>query len=198
MRFVTTLAGGLIEELDVVVARDPSVRSRGEAALHPSVIAVLGHRAGHRLYRRGRYRTARALSTVVRLVTGGIDIHPGARIGKRLFIDHGCGVVIGETAIVGDDVTLFHQVTLGSTGPLRVRSAEPRRHPRLGNGVLVGANATLLGPITIGDNALIGAQALVLSNVPEGGVVHAPRATVRPPNARGPRRTINEARRLAA
>lgn len=184
----------LLDELDVIVARDPSVRSRGEATLHPSLIAVLGHRIAHRLYRSGRRRVARALSAVVRLITGGIEIHPGARIGARLFIDHGCGVVIGETAILGDDVTLFHQVTLGATGtPVRTSG---RRHPRLGNGVVVGANATLLGPITVGDNALIGAQALVVTNVPAGGVARAPRATVRQP-ARRAARQPNSARSAA-
>jgi serine O-acetyltransferase len=165
------------EELDVIVIRDPSIRSRGEAMLHPSFLAVLGHRCAHRLYLRGRYRTARALASLVKIVTGGIEIHPGARIGRRLFIDHGSGVVIGETAVLGDDVTLFHQVTLGATGsPLHSRA---QRHPRLGDRVLVGANATLLGPISIGDDASIGAQALVVSDVPAGGTARAPRAVIR-------------------
>jgi serine O-acetyltransferase len=172
----------LLDELDVIVARDPSVRSRSEAALHPSLLAVLGHRVAHRLYRRGLFRTARAFGGLVRLVTGGIEIHPGARIGRRLFIDHGSGVVIGETAVLGDDVTLFHQVTLGATGiPL---GRPGRRHPRLGNGVLVGANATLLGPITVGDGARIGAQALVVDDVPAGGTARAPRAVVRSTRSR--------------
>lgn len=167
-----------LDELDVIVARDPSVRSRGEAVLHPSLVGVLGHRGAHWLYLRGFVRTARGVSGVVRLVSGGIEIHPGARIGRRLFIDHGCGVVVGETAVVGDDVTLFHQVTLGATGsPLR---SAGRRHPRLGDGVLVGANATVLGPITVGDGARIGAQALVVTDVPAGGVARAPKAVVQP------------------
>jgi serine O-acetyltransferase len=171
----------LLDELDVIVARDPSVRSRWEALLHPSLVAVLGHRVAHRLYLRGLLRTARGVGGLVRLFSGGIEIHPGARIGRRLFIDHGCGVVIGETAVVGDDVTLFHQVTLGATGAPR---AVGRRHPRLGNGVLVGANATLLGPITVGDQARIGAQALVVSDVPAGGSARAPKAVVRTPAQR--------------
>ena len=175
----------LLDELDVIVSRDPSVRSRAEAVVHPSLVAVLGHRVAHWLYLRGLFLTARIVGGLVRLFSGGIEIHPGARIGRRLFIDHGCGVVIGETAVVGDDVTLFHQVTLGATGaPLRPAG---RRHPRLGNGVLVGANATLLGPITVGDQARIGAQALVVSDVPAGGSARAPKAVVRTP-----------ARRLAA
>jgi serine O-acetyltransferase len=169
-------ASRLLEELDVIVARDPSIRSRSEAALHPSLLAVLGHRVAHRLYRRGWYRRARAFAWLVKLVTGGIEIHPGARIGRRLFIDHGTGVVIGETAVLGDDVTLFHQVTLGATGSPRDTG---RRHPCLGDGVLIGANATLLGPITVGDGASIGAQALVVSDVPAGGTARAPRAVIR-------------------
>jgi serine O-acetyltransferase len=168
----------LREELDVIVIRDPSIRSRSEAALHPSFIAVLGHRVAHRLYLRGRYRRARAFASLVKIVTGGIEIHPGARIGRRLFIDHGSGLVIGETAVLGDDVTLFHQVTLGATG--RHRDSRARRHPRLGNRVLVGTGATLLGPIDVGDGASIGAQALVVSDVPAGGSARAPRAVVRP------------------
>jgi serine O-acetyltransferase len=167
------------EQLDVVIERDPSVRSRSEALLHPTVVALLGYRLGHRLYRRGAYRSARALCMLTRLFAGGIEIHPGALIGRRLFIDHGCGVVIGETAVIGDDVSLFHQVTLGSTGWWNDRP-DRRRHPKLGNGVTVGVGATLLGSITIGDNALIGALALVLSDVPAGALVHAPKATIIP------------------
>jgi serine O-acetyltransferase len=168
----------LIEELDVIVERDPSIRSRAEAALHPSFLAVLGHRVAHRLYLRRRFILARALSGVVKALTGGIEIHPGARIGRRLFVDHGAGVVIGETAVVGTDVTLFHQVTLGATGSPRHLG---RRHPRLGDRVVVGTGATLLGPISVGDGASVGAQALVVSDVPAGGSARAPRAVVRAP-----------------
>ena len=171
--------------LDVIVARDPSIRSRGEALLHPTVVATGGHRVAARLYRRRMYKSARALSMLARLASGGIEIHPGAQIGRRFFIDHGSGVVIGETAVIGDDVTLFHQVTLGSTGWWNDRrtSRDGRRHPRLGNGVTVGANATLLGPITVGDNAMIGAQALVLADVPGNARVHAPRCVTVEPGA---------------
>jgi serine O-acetyltransferase len=167
----------LREYLDVVIARDPSVRSRSEALLHPSVVAVLGHGAARRLYQHGLYKSARALSLVARVASGGIEIHPGAQIGERFFVDHGCGVVIGETAVIGDDVTLFHQVTLGSSGWWKAVPGE-RRHPRLGDGVTVGANATLLGAIDVGDNTIIGAQSLVTSDVPADTVVYAPRATV--------------------
>ncbi|WP_329616698.1 serine acetyltransferase [Streptomyces brevispora] len=174
------------ETLDVVVARDPSIRSRSEALLHPTPMALVGHRAGNCLYRHRHYRSARLICLVTRVLTGGIEIHPGAQIGRRFFIDHGCGVVIGETAVIGDDVSLFHQVTLGSTGWWQDRERDPagtgRRHPRLGNGVTVGAGATLLGPITIGDDALIGALSLVLDDVPKG-------ARVRVSGARAPSTT---------
>ncbi|MDT0346879.1 serine O-acetyltransferase EpsC [Streptomyces litchfieldiae] len=171
-----------LEALDTVVERDPSVRSRTEALLHPSVLAVAGYRVGHRFYRWGMYRTARAVCAVMRIVTGGIEIHPGARIGRRFFIDHGSGVVIGETVIIGDDVSLFHQVTLGSTGWWHDRHLAPgtRRHPRLGNGVTVGANASVLGPVTVGDHAVIGAHALILRDVPSYAHVRAPLAEVVP------------------
>lgn len=172
-----------IEYLDSIIARDPSIRSRGEAALHPSVIAIVGHRLASRLYRRRMYKTARAISAIARLGSGGIEIHPGARIGARFFVDHGSGVVIGETAVIGDDVTLFHQVTLGSTGWWNDKPGQ-RRHPRLGHRVMVGANATLLGAIAIGDSAVIGAQSLVLADVPENGSVYAPRGVLVQPERR--------------
>ncbi len=169
-----------VEQLDVIIARDPSIRSRGEAALHPAVIAIGSHRVAHRLYRRGMYKTARLLSMVARLASGGIEIHPGAQIGRRFFVDHGSGVVVGETAIIGDDVTLFHQVTLGSTGWWndKRRGEDARRHPLLGNAVTVGANASVLGAISVGDNVIIGAQALVCADVPADARVYAPRGVL--------------------
>jgi serine O-acetyltransferase len=177
---ITQVITAAADYLDTIIERDPSIRSRGEAALHPTVVAMLGHRIAHRLYRRRMYKTARVLSLIARLTSGGIEIHPGAEIGRRFFVDHGCGVVIGETAIIGDDVTLFHQVTLGSTGWWNDAKRDPgeRRHPQLGDGVTVGANASVLGPVVIGDNATIGAHALVLGDVPPGALVHAPRGTV--------------------
>ncbi|MGC5343908.1 serine O-acetyltransferase EpsC [Streptomyces sp. DT171] len=166
------------ETLDVVVARDPSIRSRSEAWLHPTLMSLAGHRTGNYLYRHRHYRSARLICMMTKALTGGVEIHPGAQIGRRLFIDHGCGVVIGETAVIGDDVSLFHQVTIGSTGWWQDRERDGagggRRHPRLGNGVTVGTGATLLGPITIGDDALIGAMSLVLDDVPKGAHVRAP------------------------
>jgi len=174
----------LSRTLDVIVARDPSVRSRGGALLHPTVLTLTGHRVSHFLYRHGRHHTARLVSLVTKVVTGGIEVHPGARIGRRFFIDHGAGTVIGETAVIGDDVSLFHQVTLGSVGWWHDRArpeggdAQGRRHPRLCDGVTVGAGATILGPVTIGNDALIGAMALVTSDVPKGAHVRAPLAEV--------------------
>ncbi len=169
-----------LETLDVIVARDPSVHRRGEALLHPTALVLAGHRVGNALYRGGRHRSARVVSMVAKVLTGGVEIHPGAQIGRRFFIDHGGGTVIGETAVIGDDVSMFHQVTLGSLGWWNDRAREPgeRRHPRLGNGVTVGAAATLLGPITIGDDALIGATALVMCDVPKGARALAPKALI--------------------
>ncbi|WP_441246981.1 serine O-acetyltransferase [Kitasatospora sp. McL0602] len=183
LRLHGTLRGtlrGVQETLDVIVARDPSVRRRSEALLHPTALALAAHRVGNAMYRSGHHRSARAVSTLAKVVTGGIEIHPGARIGRRFFIDHGAGTVIGETAVIGDDVSVFHQVTLGSLGWWhdRTRVDGERRHPRLGNGVTVGAAATLLGPITVGDDALIGAMALVMTDVPKGARALAPQAQV--------------------
>lgn len=153
----------LLSYLDSISRRDPVRPSRMEVFLcYSGFHAVIAHRAAHFFYRRGHRLLARVISQINRFFTG-IEIHPGARIGKRLFIDHGMGVVIGETAIVGDDVTLHHCVTLGGT------SNEPvKRHPTVGNNVVIGVGATLLGDIDIGDGAKIGADALVLTDVPEG------------------------------
>lgn len=142
--------------------RDPATRSRSEAfwvlsGLH----AVWWYRLTHMLWGWGWKFVARLLSQIARWWTL-IEIHPGATIGRRLFIDHGAGAVIGETAIVGDDCTFYHGVTLGGQGDVK----DGRRHPEIGNGVAIGAGAIVLGPITIGDNALIGAGAVVLKDVP--------------------------------
>jgi serine O-acetyltransferase len=165
-----------VADLDVIRDRDPSITSRGEALLHPSVPAVWSYRGAHRLYRKGLRRTARLVSVVARLLSGGIEIHPGARIGRGFFVDHGAGVVIGETAVIGDDVTVFHQVTLGSVGWWhdRKRPDGARRHPVVGDRVVLGANATVLGPVTIGADSVVGAQALVIDDVPAGSRVLAP------------------------
>lgn len=176
-------AGALLaavrEDLDTVMSRDPSIRSRTEALLHPGLAAVWAYRIAHPLHRRGHRRTARLLSDVARVLSGSIEIHPGARIGRRFFIDHGAGVVIGETAVIGDDVTLFHQVTLGSVGWWHGTDTAARRHPALGDGVVVGANASILGPVTVGAGTVVGAHALVLRDVPAGARVVAPHHAAR-------------------
>ncbi|GAB6040507.1 serine O-acetyltransferase [Endothiovibrio diazotrophicus] len=146
--------------------RDPSARNTFEIlTTFPGVHAVLFHRFSHALWCWGLKWLARVLSTFARWVTG-IEIHPGARIGRRFFIDHGMGVVIGETAEIGDDCTLYHGVTLGGTS-----WNKGKRHPTLGNGVVIGAGAKVLGPITLGDNSRVGSNAVVLKDVPEGATV---------------------------
>ncbi|MEU2680637.1 serine O-acetyltransferase EpsC [Streptomyces sp. NPDC007107] len=174
------------EDLAVIVARDPSTRTRAEALLHPALPALWAHRVAHVLHTRGHRHSARFLAYVARAVTGGIEIHPGASLGRRVFIDHGAAVVIGETARVGDDVTIFHQVTLGAVGWWRDGRREPgaRRHPVLGDRVVIGTNAIVLGPVTVGDDALVGAGSLVLTDVPPGARAVAPAAEiVRRPSA---------------
>ncbi|WP_198035150.1 serine O-acetyltransferase EpsC [Streptacidiphilus rugosus] len=177
----TGILSVLREDLHVVVERDPSIRNRREALLHPALPALWTHRVAHRLHRRGRRMAARILAYLARRATG-VEIHPGAELGRRVFIDHGAAVVIGETAQVGDDVTIYHQVTLGAVGwwSDNDRPEGERRHPRVGNGVVLGTNATVLGPVTIEDHAVIGAQALVNKDVPAYARVLAQTAVVRP------------------
>lgn len=179
----------LVEDVDTVLERDPSMVSWLEAALHPSLPAVWTYRIAHGLYLRGHRVAARLISNYARFATG-IEIHPGARLGRRLFIDHGSGVVIGETAVIGDDVTLYHQVTLGAVGWWRdnLRALGTRRHPHIGDRVVIGANATLLGPLMIGDDAVIGAQALVMRDVPAGRHILAAMSWPPAGNPRAPRR----------
>ncbi len=151
----------LKEEINCVFERDPAARNAFEVlTAYPGVHAVMMHRCSHRLWNMGLRWLARFCSNFARWITG-IEIHPGARIGRRFFIDHGMGVVIGETAIIGDDCTLYHGVTLGGTS-----WEKGKRHPTLGNGVVVGAGAKVLGPIEIGDNARIGSNAVVVRSVP--------------------------------
>lgn len=152
----------LKQDVRCVFERDPAARNLVEVLMtYPGVHAVVVYRIASRLwYRKWRF-SARFLSYIARIWTG-IDIHPGARIGRRFFIDHGSGVVIGETAEVGDDVTLYHGVTLGGT-----TWSKGKRHPTLGNGVVVGAGAKILGPITLGQNVKVGANSVVIRNVPE-------------------------------
>lgn len=153
------------EDLQAVLERDPSCSGRREALLHPGWQGLALHRLAHRRYTRGHRLTAAVLTRLARLLTG-MEIHAGARIGRRAFIDHGFGVVIGETAVIGDDVTLYHGVTLGSRGWLRDSDGGRRRHPVLGDRVLIGTGASVLGPVTIGDGRRIAAHALVLHDLP--------------------------------
>jgi serine O-acetyltransferase len=151
----------LREDVSCVFQRDPAARSRFEViTTYPGVHAILMQRIAHRLWLAGLHYPARLLSWFARLVTN-IDIHPGASIGRRFFIDHGAGVVIGETAEIGDDVTLYHGVTLGGT-----TWNKGKRHPTLGDGVVVGAGAKILGPITLGEQVRVGANSVVVKDVP--------------------------------
>ena len=150
----------IIEDLDTALRRDPSARNRLEVALtFPGIHAVWGHRIAHYLWRGRLKLLARIYANWVRTVTG-IEIHPAAKIGRRFFIDHGMGVVIGETAVIGDDVMIYHDVTLGST-----KYMKGKRHPTIENGVVIGAGARVLGPITIGEGARISANSLVTRDV---------------------------------
>lgn len=151
----------LKEDIKTIMERDPAVKSYMEAILcYPGLHAVICHRVAHRLYKRRAFVLARLLSQISRFFTG-IEIHPGAVIGRRLFIDHGAGIVIGETTEIGDDVTLYQGVTLGGTG-----KDKGKRHPTIGHNVTIGSGAKILGPITIGHNAKIGAGAVVVRCVP--------------------------------
>lgn len=154
------------EDIGCVFGRDPAVRSRIEVFFcYPGFHALLFYHVSHWLWGSGFRLLGRFVSHVGRMVTG-IEIHPGAQIGRRFFIDHGMGVVIGETSVIGDDVTLYHHVTLGG-----VTWSPGKRHPTVGDGVVVGAGAQILGPITVGRDARIGANAVVLKDVPPGATM---------------------------
>lgn len=160
------IAGLIREDVSTVLERDPAAKSRLEVFLcYSGLHAVWFYRINHWLWDRGFLLLARWLSQVARFLTG-IEIHPGATIGRRLFIDHGLGVVIGETAIVGDDVTLYQGVTLGGTG-----KEHGKRHPTIEDNVVIGGGAKVLGNITVGRNSRIGAGSVVLRNVPEHSTV---------------------------
>lgn len=151
------------EDISVVFERDPAARTRWEiVTTYPGVHALIMHRFSHWIWRHRLYWIARFSSHFARWITG-IEIHPGATIGRRVFIDHGMGVVIGETAVIGDDCTLYHGVTLGGTS-----WNKGKRHPTLEQGVVIGAGAKVLGPINVGANAKIGSNAVVVKDVPAG------------------------------
>lgn len=149
-------------DIQIVLKNDPAARSAFEVLLlYPSIHALINHRIAHKLYKKKHFFLARLLSQISRFFTG-IEIHPGATIGKGLFIDHGMGVVIGETTEIGDDVLIYHGVTLGGTG-----KDTGKRHPTVGNNVVIGCGAKVLGPINIGNNVKIGANSVVLKDVPD-------------------------------
>ena len=163
---MASLFSSIREDIDSVFDRDPAARNVFEIiTTYPGIHAVIFHRLSHGLWRRNLKWLARVLSNVVRWYTG-IEIHPGARIGRRLFIDHGTGVVIGETAEIGDDCTLYHGVTLGGT-----TWEKGKRHPTLKDNVVVGAGAKVLGPIVVGEGARVGSNAVVTKDVPDGATV---------------------------
>jgi len=156
----------LKEDIQCVFERDPAARNAFEVlTTYPGLHAIVLHRTAHRLWNANWKWLARVLSALARFFTG-IEIHPGARIGRRFFIDHGMGVVIGETAEIGDDCTLYHGVTLGGTS-----WKKGKRHPTLGNDVVVGAGAKVLGPITLEDDVRVGSNAVVVKDVPAGATV---------------------------
>ena len=150
-------------DIENVMKNDPAARTKLEVLLlYQSIHVLIFYRIAHGLYKIKLFFLARLISQLGRFFTG-IEIHPGAKIGKGLFIDHGMGVVIGETAEIGDNVTIYHGVTLGGTG-----KDKGKRHPTVGNNVIIGCGAKILGPISIGDGAKIGANSVVLKNVPKG------------------------------
>ena len=150
------------KEMTNIIQRDPAARNYFEVmVLYPGLHAVVSHRYAHFFYKHKMFFIARLISQISRAFTG-IEIHPGAKIGKGLFIDHGMGIVIGETAEIGDNCTLYQNVTLGGTG-----KDKGKRHPTIGNNVLIGSGAKVLGPFNVGDNSKIAANAVVLSEVPE-------------------------------
>lgn len=158
------------EDLTATLDRDPAGRNRLDVFLTSAgVHALLWHRVAHRLWRARIRLLARIIATWTRFFTG-IEIHPGATIGRRVVIDHGMGVVIGETAVVGDDCLIYHGVTLGGKQPGSRDTVSGVRHPRIGHRVTIGAMGIVLGPITVGDDAVIGAHSVVVSDVPPGAV----------------------------
>lgn len=175
------------EEIKIVRERDPAIKTPFEVFLYPSFRAILRYRIAHWLYVRKHYFLARWYSQRTVRKTG-IEIHPGATIGKGLFIDHGHGVVIGETAIVGDNVTLYQGVTLGGTG-----KEQGKRHPTIGNNVMISAGAKVLGSFIIGENSKIGAGSVVLQEVPPNStVVGVPGRVVKQNNVKVPREELDQ------
>lgn len=175
------------EEIRIIRERDPAIHSSMEVFLYPSFKAMMHYRIAHRLYQKNHFFLARYVSQRGARRTG-IEIHPGAQIGRGLFIDHGNGVIIGETTVIGDNVTLYQGVTLGGTG-----KEHGKRHPTVGNNVMISAGAKVLGSFTIGDNSKIGAGSVVLSEVPPNStVVGVPGRVVKRNNRSLPQETMNQ------
>ena len=175
------------EEMQVIMERDAAIKTPMEVFLYPSFKAIMRHRVAHWLYEHKHYFLARWYSQRTVRKTG-IEIHPGATIGKGLFIDHGNGVIIGETTIIGDNVTLYQGVTLGGTG-----KEQGKRHPTIGNNVMISAGAKVLGSFTVGENSKIGAGSVVLSEVPPNcTVVGVPGRVVKRDNLRIPREDMDQ------
>ncbi|MDO4426669.1 MAG: serine O-acetyltransferase [Moraxella sp.] len=167
LKSLLTLKNDIIDDIDNILEKDPAAKNRLEIVLaYPGLHARTLHRLSHTLWQKDYKVTARTLSHITRVATG-IEIHPAAKIGKRLFIDHGMGVVIGETAEIGDGVTLYHGVTLGGVS----WEKGAKRHPTLGDEVVVGAGAKILGGFTVGDNAKVGSNAVVVKPVPQGATM---------------------------
>jgi serine O-acetyltransferase len=181
------LIGYIKEEMRIIKERDPAIKTPFEVFLYPSFHAIIRYRIAHKLFVKKHYFLARWYSQRTARKTG-IEIHPGATIGKGLFIDHGHGVVIGETAIVGDNVTLYQGVTLGGTG-----KETGKRHPTIGNNVMVSAGAKILGSFTVGENSKIGAGSVVLSEIPPNStVVGVPGRVVKRDNMKIPREDMDQ------
>ncbi|SHK85928.1 serine O-acetyltransferase EpsC [Hespellia stercorisuis] len=175
------------EEIAVIRERDPAIKSSMEVLLYPSFKVILQYRKAHKLYLKGHYFLARWISQRAARKTG-IEIHPGATIGKGLFIDHGSGVIIGETAILGDNVTLYQGVTLGGTG-----KEQGKRHPTIGDNVMISAGAKVLGSFTVGENSKIGAGSVVIEEVPPNcTVVGVPGRIVRMGDQKVPRTEMDQ------
>ena len=186
MEVVMSIIQYIKEEMQIIQERDPAIHSKWEVFLYPSFKVMLHYRLAHKLYEKGHYFWARWISQRAVRKTG-IEIHPGAKIGKGLFIDHGNGVIIGETTIIGDNCTLYQGVTLGGTG-----KEHGKRHPTLGNNVMVSAGAKVLGSFTIGDNSKIGSGSVVLNEVPPNStVVGVPGRVVRRNNQALPQETMD-------
>ena len=181
------MIGYIREEIEIIRERDPAIKTPLEVFLYPSFKAILKYRIAHKLYMRQHYFLARWISQRTARKTG-IEIHPGATIGRGLFIDHGHGVIIGETAVVGDNVTLFQGVTLGGNG-----KENGKRHPTVGDNVMISAGAKVLGSFKIGENSKIGAGSVVLSEVPPNStVVGVPGRVVKRDNVRVPQADMEQ------